>query len=118
MAGQRRTSSIDVDTASFEADIRRQFAALALTCEQDLVRVGLDVQNRARSLCPVDTGRLRSSIQMVKGKDRDGVYVEIGTNVEYAVFVEFGTSRAHAQPFLRPALAEAAAHFTQRFGTH
>lgn len=33
---------------------------------------------------------------------RDTVYVT-GTNVEYSVYVEFGTSRMQAQPFLFPA---------------
>jgi hypothetical protein len=27
----------------------------------------------------------------------------VGTNVEYAVYVEFGTSKMEAQPYLRPA---------------
>lgn len=30
----------------------------------------------------------------------------VGTNVEYAVYVEFGTSRMEAQPYLRPATKE------------
>lgn len=33
---------------------------------------------------------------------RDTVYI-VGTNVEYAVHVEFGTSRMQAQPYLFPA---------------
>jgi phage gpG-like protein len=31
----------------------------------------------------------------------------VGTNVEYAVYVEFGTSRNQAQPYLRPAVERA-----------
>lgn len=31
----------------------------------------------------------------------------VGTNVEYAVYVEFGTSRMEAQPYLRPAVEQA-----------
>lgn len=30
----------------------------------------------------------------------------VGTNVEYAIFVEYGTSRNQAQPYLRPAVEE------------
>lgn len=30
----------------------------------------------------------------------------VGTNVEYAVYQEFGTSRHQAQPFLRPAVKQ------------
>ena len=33
----------------------------------------------------------------------------VGTNVEYAVYVEFGTSRMAAQPYLRPAAERAMA---------
>ena len=32
---------------------------------------------------------------------------EVGTNVEYALYVEFGTSKQSAQPFMRPALDKA-----------
>lgn len=38
--------------------------------------------------------------------DDDAVYV-VGTNVEYAVYVEFGTRYQDAQPFLFPAAREA-----------
>ena len=31
----------------------------------------------------------------------------VGTNVEYAVYVEFGSARNEAQPYLRPAVDEA-----------
>lgn len=64
------------------------------------------VETAAKRLCPVDTGRLRASI----ARDRDVVddtYVGIvGTNVEYAVPVEFGTMNQSAQPYLRPALEQ------------
>jgi len=36
----------------------------------------------------------------------------VGTSVEYAAFVEFGTSKMQAQPYLRPAVREV---FTQDF---
>ena len=39
--------------------------------------------------------------------DDDVVYV-VGTNVEYAAFVEFGTSKMKAQPYLRPAARQVA----------
>jgi HK97 gp10 family phage protein len=56
----------------------------------------------------VDTGRLRSSIQTTGVRhDAGGSYVQVGTNVDYAVFVEFGTRHAAAQPYMRPAFANA-----------
>lgn len=55
----------------------------------------------------VRTGRLRSSISHVIGKDAQSVYADIGSNVEYAAWVELGTSRAKPYPYLRPALPAA-----------
>ena len=52
---------------------------------------------------PVDTGRLRSSIapngKIEKGRGRFSTRVE--TNVEYAKFVEFGTSRMKPRSMFR-----------------
>lgn len=55
----------------------------------------------------VRTGRLRGSITWRLGVDELGVYADIGSNVEYAIYVESGTSRMAARPFLLPALAAA-----------
>lgn len=111
MAGQARSSSgIDVDSTAFLIGLQAAVANLKVDGEKGLARVGLRVQNAAREFCPVQTGRLRSSIQSVPGKDTQGPYVDVGTNVEYAPYVEFGTSRQPAQPYLRPALAEVAGY--------
>lgn len=72
----------------------------------ELLRLAIKVERRAKRLCPVDTGRLRASITHVLLPSGRGLEARVGTNVDYAVHVEFGTSRAPAQPFLRPALAE------------
>ena len=58
----------------------------------------------AKKLCPVDTGRLRSSIT----HEVEGTTGRVGSNVEYARVVELGGedpafNRA-PQPYLRPAL--------------
>lgn len=58
------------------------------------------VETQAKLLCPVDTGNLRRSI--THNVFDDGF--EVGTNVEYAIFVEKGTSKTKAQPYLEPAL--------------
>lgn len=49
----------------------------------------------------VDTGRLRGSIS--HAHDDKNAY--IGTNVEYAPYVELGTKRMPARPFLKNAVA-------------
>ena len=61
---------------------------------------GLYGEGQAKLYCPVDTGRLRNSISHATVEDG----MVIGTNVEYAPYVELGTSRMDAQPFLAPAI--------------
>lgn len=74
---------------------------------RNLVRKAIAVESLAKRLCPVDTGNLRSSITWELGSDGQGLYADIGTNVEYAGYVEFGTRFMAAQPYLVPALAAA-----------
>lgn len=80
----------NVDLA--KAEIRAAFA-------RALERIGMQAEGYAQDLCPVDTGNLRNSITHTA--DEEAAY--IGTNVEYAPYVELGTRRAAAQPFLKPA---------------
>lgn len=57
----------------------------------------------------VDTGRLRGSIShAVSGED-----VYIGTNVEYAPYVELGTYRMPPRPFLKNAVSGYRAEYEQ-----
>ncbi len=91
-----------------------------------LPAAGVLVSGDAKRRSPVDMGQLRSSIGYEVDKDE----VKIGTNVEYAIYVEYGTgiyaesggrktpwvyfseklkrfvktSGTKAQPYLRPAL--------------
>lgn len=64
--------------------------------------------------CPVDTGKLRGSISyktnisqlgQLEGSAKSGD-AYIGTNVEYAPHVEYGTVKQPAQAFLRTGIAE------------
>lgn len=70
-----------------------------------LAKAVISVERSAKRLCPVDTGRLRSSITHELGHQGTVLVGRVGTNVEYAPYVELGTRRMRAQPFLRPALA-------------
>ena len=65
-----------------------------------LEKIGLRAETHAKKYCPVDTGRLRNSISHTQSGDTE----YIGTNVEYAPYVEFGTSTQKAQPYLKPAV--------------
>ena len=55
----------------------------------------------------IDTGRLRNSISYAV----DGESAYIGTNVEYAPYVELGTSRAKAHHMLQKAATEHSAEY-------
>ena len=73
----------------------------------------LIVEARAKELCPVDTGLLRSSITPVVASWAEAY---VGTNTEYAPYVEFGTKKTPAQPFLEPAFLEGQKQASRVFG--
>lgn len=60
------------------------------------------VEADAMRMAPVDTGRLKNSIHS-RPKERGKSWV-VGSNVKYAPYQEYGTSKMPAQPYLRPAL--------------
>jgi HK97 gp10 family phage protein len=64
--------------------------------------VAEDIKNEAKRIVPVDTGLLRDSIVVKDGIDKNEKL--IGTDVRYAMYVEFGTIKHGPQPYLRPAL--------------
>jgi HK97 gp10 family phage protein len=107
MAGQHSRSGIDVDAKGFLAGLAAAYADFKVESERDALGLAIVVENRGKELCAVDTGLLRSSIGHQDGRDKDGYYIDVGTNVSYGPFVEFGTSTQGAQPFMRPAVAEA-----------
>lgn len=60
-----------------------------------------DVVTHMKGVVPIDTGVLRDSIE----KKVEGDTVTVGPRgVEYAEYVEYGTSRAPAQPYVRPTI--------------
>lgn len=83
---------------------------------RELYRRGINVQGRARQLCPVDTGRLRSSITVEITSERSRLACRVGTNVKYAMMVHKGTGiyGPKARP-IRPTHASVLA-FTPRGG--
>ena len=58
-------------------------------CLRALERCGLQAEGYAKDLVPVDTGALRNSISHKVDAGEPAAYV--GTNQEYAAYVEFGT---------------------------
>ena len=86
--------------------------------KEALREVARRVVQDAKALCPVDTGSLQRSIRAEEYPPQVSIYriyVVAGgkiinpktrRKVDYAAYVEYGTSRAPAQPFLRPALEQ------------
>lgn len=64
------------------------------------------IVDSAKVKCPVRTGRLRNSIDFKVNISSHNIVSEIGTDVYYSGYVEFGTVRMAARPYLRPALTE------------
>lgn len=73
--------------------------ALALA-HRVVVKTAFDIEATAKQLAAVDTGNMRDSI----GVDVSPLQAVIGPTVNYAPYVEYGTSRQAPQPFMGPAL--------------
>ena len=66
----------------------------------ELHRLGEIGAQEARRIVPVDTGRLRASIRY----EIEDEELHLQADTPYAGFVEYGTHRQRAQPYLRPAI--------------
>lgn len=117
-------------------EVRR---ALEAAMARGLEVIGMVAETHAKKAITrqraVDTGRLRNSITYAVKKREGEVYpyrddagetyrgrigsgikeneVYIGTNVEYGPYVELGTSRMPARPFIRPAATEHGEEYKQ-----
>lgn len=89
----------------FKVDLKKLTKKARSDIGQSTVEIGRRISDQTkRNLTKnksVITGTLRRSITFVFYQSH--LYVEIGTNVFYGPYVEFGTCRAHAKPYLRPA---------------
>ena len=88
-----------------EAGIKAMFTRSDGPVAKALTFAAIKVQRQAKRLCPVDTGHLRGSILWQLIIVGGVLQALIGSDVEYAIYVEMGTWKTQAQPFLRPALA-------------
>ena len=77
-------------------------AALERAKKRGLEAIGLTAEGHAKKETPVDTGRLRNSI--AHAVEDDAAF--IGTNVEYAVFVEAGARGRKGVHMLQRAASE------------
>ena len=77
-------------------------AALEKAKKRGLEAIGLTAEGHAKKETPVDTGRLRNSIS--HATDDEAAY--IGTNVEYAPYVELGARGRQGKHMLQRAATE------------
>ena len=77
-------------------------AALERAKRRGLEAIGLTAEGYAKRETPVDTGRLRNSIS--HATDDEAAY--IGTNVEYAPYVELGARGRQGKHMLQRAATE------------
>ncbi len=74
-----------------------------------LERAGVEGVRVARDLVPVRSGRTRDSIAYTL--NRAALTLQIHAGTPWALFIELGTRRTPARPFLRPALIAAGRAF-------
>jgi len=112
-------------------NVKRNFNALTKGINPAAARVlkavAEDVKKEAKELVPVDTGALRDSIRVIVTAKTAGNITRVGVRaggyevnpktgklVDYAVSVEFGTSRQMPQPYLIPAASKKASRIMRR----
>lgn len=106
--------------ASGAARLSRRKAREALSQALDeLSRGAVLIEGRAKRRAPVDMGRLRTSITHTGLLPLGNTLaVRVGTNVEYARFVEFGTGPAGRRSQLTDTAREAMAALGYQHGAH
>lgn len=87
---------------TFKDNTDEVLSALEKAKKRGLEAIGLVAEGHAKKITPVDTGRLRNSI--AHAVDDDAVF--IGTNTEYAIFVETGARGRKGVHMLQRAATE------------
>ena len=87
---------------TFKDNTAEVLSALERAKKLGLKAIGLTAEGHAKNETPVDTGRLRNSIN--HATDDEAAY--IGTNVEYAPYVELGARGRKGVHMLQRAATE------------
>lgn len=89
--------------------VSRKIEGLA---ERVVRKTAFDLQAHAQQIVPVDTGFLRNSILTTQ---TGPLSATVGTNAEYAAYVELGTATQTPQPYLGPAAEAVRSGFEAAF---
>jgi len=99
---------IDVSQVhSLAVDLGKAGPAAVAKEQTVIVRTAHDIEGTGKQLAAVDTGTMRGSI----GVEIGVLTATIGPTVDYAPYVEYGTSRMAPQPFMNPAADQHEAAF-------
>lgn len=85
---------------SLNRKMERIAKAVPGAAEDACLKGALLIEGEAKQRCPVRTGMLRNSI----ASERIPRGAQVGPHTEYAAYVEYGTYRMSAQPYMRPAV--------------
>jgi HK97 gp10 family phage protein len=96
-------------SAMIDQDYQRRFNKV----DKAIQKAGIKCAALAKKACPVDTGRLRSSIQY-QGYI---LQMDVTTNVDYSKYIEFGTRYMQPRPFLGPAFQQAGQELLDELST-
>lgn len=98
---------INTNFDSFARNLENSREQALVAAVQELNNTALSVESTAKQNIKnnktVDTGRLLGSVNTKLAKVSTDATAEVGTNVEYANYIEYGTSKMGAKPFLNPA---------------
>ena len=86
-------TSLEFNFSGMERVAEGLSSRLEAELPRTMARIGSRARDIAQGMAAVDTGRLRASVTESHGKDGSMLWTQIGTNVEYAPYVEFGTGR-------------------------
>jgi HK97 gp10 family phage protein len=84
---------------------------MPVACGRIVQETLFEIETFAKIVVPVDTGALRASIQTEMDSQTSG---SVFTNQEYAHFVELGTSKMPARPYMTPAAEQARPKFMSK----
>jgi len=88
----------DMQTEKFLLQLEKISKAAKPEIFKILEEAARETVEAARSIVPVDTGRLQASI-IVKDLNLFELKAELGAYCPYAAYVEFGTAKIKTQPF-------------------
>ena len=87
-------------------DVRKCLKATDKTVDDKLEKCARSVQDTAKMICPVKTGKARDSIKALKSKFTDGGYIVRGGGGDeyYFTYLELGSVNISPHAMLRKAL--------------